>query len=295
MARSLDVSSRSNQRPSPGAGPSGRGGPGLASLIKDSADIVQIVGERVALTPAGANFKGLCPFHAEKTPSFMVNPSRRIYHCFGCNAGGSVVDFVMAFERLEFPEAVRVLAERLGIDPGQGRGGPRHEGLKALDLARSYYRDNLIKRPESEAARQYLKSRSLDETAWQAFGYYKVATSADAGASYTASWTGSAKGTFTIADYSGVDSAAPLAGGTLEPFANDIRLRDLAPARLRFNVRHQRFRQSYGKSFHVVIVLRLCRSCKTTARENQGGWHTRHRYEGGVRNSLPCPCGPRRF
>ena len=170
MARSPDVSSRSNQRPSPGAGPAGRGGPGLASLIKDSADIVQIVGERVALTPAGANFKGLCPFHAEKTPSFMVNPSRRIYHCFGCNAGGSVVDFVMAFERLEFPEAVRVLAERLGIDPGQGRGGPRHEGLKALDLARSYYRDNLIKRPESEAARQYLKSRSLDETAWQAFG-----------------------------------------------------------------------------------------------------------------------------
>jgi DNA primase len=147
-----------------------RGGTGLATLIKEQADIVQIIGERVPLTPAGANYKGLCPFHAEKTPSFMVNPSRRMFHCFGCNAGGSVVDFVMAFERMEFPEAVKVLAERLGIEMSPGRGGPHHEGLKALDLARRYYQDNLIKRPEAEAARKYLQGRGLDEAAWKSFG-----------------------------------------------------------------------------------------------------------------------------
>ena len=123
----------------------------------------------MALTPSGANYKGLCPFHAEKTPSFMVNPSRRMFHCFGCNAGGSVVDFVMAYERMDFSQAVRALAERLGLDPGQGRG-PRHEGLRALELARRHYQDNLLRLPEAEAARAYLRGRQLDETAWKAFG-----------------------------------------------------------------------------------------------------------------------------
>ena len=158
--------------PSSRAAASGRqqSGGGLLSTIKDTADILQIVGEKVALTPSGANYKGLCPFHAEKTPSFMVNPSRRMFHCFGCNAGGSVVDFVMAYERLDFSQAVRTLAERLGLDPDRGRGGPKREGLKALDLARRYYQDLLLKLPEAEAARQYLQGRSLDESAWTAFG-----------------------------------------------------------------------------------------------------------------------------
>ena len=65
--------------------------------IKARADIAQIVGDRVALTPSGGGFKGVCPFHPEKTPSFTVNPQRGIYHCFGCGEGGSVIDFVMAF------------------------------------------------------------------------------------------------------------------------------------------------------------------------------------------------------
>ncbi len=142
----------------------------LLSTIKEQADILQIVGEKVALTPSGANYKGLCPFHAEKTPSFMVNPSRRMFHCFGCNAGGSVVDFVMAYERLDFGQAVRTLAERLGLDPERGRGGPKREGLKVLDLARRYYQELLLKQPEAEAARQYLQGRKLDEDAWKAFG-----------------------------------------------------------------------------------------------------------------------------
>jgi DNA primase len=166
MARTPHPSTRSS---SP-SGSSHGNSPGLATLVKEQADIVQIVGERVSLQPAGANFKGLCPFHVEKTPSFTVNPSRRMYHCFGCSAGGSVIDFVMAFERLEFPEAVKVLAERLGIDVAFGKGGPKHEGLKALDLARRIYQENLVRLPEAEAAREYLRGRTLDEAAWKAFG-----------------------------------------------------------------------------------------------------------------------------
>ena len=105
--------------------------------IKHRADIVQIVGERVALSPAGSNFKGLCPFHGEKTPSFIVNPERHMYHCFGCGAGGSVIDFVMAADGLEFGDAAELLAERLGIALPRGRGeaSGRQREAAALDAA----------------------------------------------------------------------------------------------------------------------------------------------------------------
>lgn len=165
MAHDPSLSSASSRGRSAGVPHGG----GLLSAIKDQADILQIVGEKVALTPAGANYKGLCPFHAEKTPSFMVNPARRMFHCFGCNAGGSVVDFVMAYERMDFGQALRTLAERLGLDPDRGRSGPKREGLKALELARRYYQDLLLTRPEAEAARTYLAGRSLDPAAWKAF------------------------------------------------------------------------------------------------------------------------------
>ena len=90
------------------------------AAVKERADIVQVVGERVHLTPSGADFVGLCPFHGEKTPSFRVSPSRRMYHCFGCGAGGSAIDFVMASENLEFGAAVEALAERFGVAVGKG-------------------------------------------------------------------------------------------------------------------------------------------------------------------------------
>jgi DNA primase len=156
-------------RPSDSARPPMRGG-GLLAEVKERADILQIIGEKVALKPAGSSYKGLCPFHSEKTPSFTVNPSRRIFHCYGCNVGGSVVDFVMAYERLDFVQALRALAERLGLDPGRSRGGPKHEGLRALELARRYFGDNLLQLPEAEPAREYLKGRRFDEDAWRAFG-----------------------------------------------------------------------------------------------------------------------------
>jgi DNA primase len=80
------------------------------------ADIVEIVGTRVALKKAGANYKGLCPFHGEKTPSFTVSPAKGFYHCFGCSAHGTAIGFLMNYENMPFPDAVAALAERLGVE-----------------------------------------------------------------------------------------------------------------------------------------------------------------------------------
>src|SRR3989338_1888376 len=84
--------------------------------VKQKNDIVTVIGAHVGLKRAGRNFKGLCPFHQEKTPSFMVSPDKQIYHCFGCGVGGNVFNFLMRHERIEFPEAVEVLAKKVGIE-----------------------------------------------------------------------------------------------------------------------------------------------------------------------------------
>jgi DNA primase len=90
--------------------------PIIIDEVRDTANIVEIISGFVALKQAGTIFKGLCPFHAEKTPSFTVNPERRIFHCFGCGVGGNVFSFLMKQKGISFPEAVTELAERYGID-----------------------------------------------------------------------------------------------------------------------------------------------------------------------------------
>ena len=84
--------------------------------IKYRSDIADIISDYVKLKPAGTNYKGLCPFHNEKTPSFHVNTSKQIYRCFGCGEGGDVISFVMKAENLDFMDAVRLLADRCGIE-----------------------------------------------------------------------------------------------------------------------------------------------------------------------------------
>ena len=87
----------------------------FADRVKQQADIVRVVGEYVRLKKSGQNFTGLCPFHGEKTPSFAVHPVKQIFHCFGCGKGGDVFSFVMEMEKCQFPEAVRIVAEKCGI------------------------------------------------------------------------------------------------------------------------------------------------------------------------------------
>ncbi|PYM78888.1 MAG: hypothetical protein DME09_22460 [Candidatus Rokuibacteriota bacterium] len=93
--------------------------------IRSRLDLVDLVSQFVALRKAGANWKGLCPFHTEKTPSFTVNPAKGIFHCFGCGVGGDAFGFLMRQDRLSFPEAVRALARRAGVDLPEDSGGLR--------------------------------------------------------------------------------------------------------------------------------------------------------------------------
>ena len=117
--------------------------------IRSRVDILEIVGQVVKLKRAGENWKGLCPFHTEKTASFTVNPKRNIYHCFGCGAGGDAFSFLMRQDRVAFPEAVRALAERAGVTlPDAGARAPEVDGkLEALrrvmTLAAEFYATSL--------------------------------------------------------------------------------------------------------------------------------------------------------
>jgi DNA primase len=137
------------------------------------ADIVEVVGARVALKRAGSNYKGLCPFHGEKTPSFTVSPSKGFYHCFGCSAHGSSIGFLMAYDNLEFPEAVEALAEMMGLEvPRETTGQPErkeeNEDLYALlREADQIYRAALR---SSETAIAYVKKRGIDGPTAGRFG-----------------------------------------------------------------------------------------------------------------------------
>ena len=147
--------------------------------MKQQADIVRVVGEYVQLKKAGQNFRGLCPFHSEKTPSFNVHPVRQIFHCFGCGKGGDVFDFVMEMERCEFPEALRIVAEKCGIAlprPKEHSPEERKEKQQRTVLvemhreAQTFFVKQLEGTLEGKAARAYLEDRGLDKDAIARFG-----------------------------------------------------------------------------------------------------------------------------
>ena len=148
--------------------------------VAEASDIVDVIGSYFPLKKAGTNYRALCPFHKEKSPSFNVNPSRQSFHCFGCGAGGGVFRFVMDYEHVDFPTAVRRLAQRATItlvedhDPQeQSRRDQRSRLLELHKEAATWFHLQLLRSPEAEHARAYLRKRSLSKeiaVEWQ-LGY----------------------------------------------------------------------------------------------------------------------------
>src|ERR1700681_1921719 len=161
----------------------------FAERVKQQADIVRVIGEYVRLKKSGQNFTGLCPFHAEKSPSFAVHPVKQIYHCFGCGVGGDVFKFVMEVDKVAFPEAIRVVAEKCGIAiprPKTSSPEERKENQQRTLLvemhreAQTFFVQQLGGTPEGNAARAYLEDRGLDKDAIARFGIGYAPSGGDA-------------------------------------------------------------------------------------------------------------------
>ena len=146
--------------------------------IKESADIVELLGKYIELRRAGTAWKACCPFHAEKTPSFSVNPSRQSFHCFGCGVGGDAVKFLMMFENLSYPDALRRLADTHGIPVIEEEENPemtrqrrlRSRVIEVNQQASDYYHRLLCRDPRAAHVRDYLKRRQINlemARAWQ--------------------------------------------------------------------------------------------------------------------------------
>jgi DNA primase len=148
------------------------------AAVRDRSDIAAVIGEHVELRNAGGgNLKGICPFHDEKSPSLSVSPSRGLFHCFGCSAGGDVIRFVERIEHLSFSEAVESLAAKAGVQLRYADGGPssnrpsgqRARLVEAHTLAAAFYSEQLAT-PEAQAARDFLTGRGFDAAASNQFG-----------------------------------------------------------------------------------------------------------------------------
>jgi DNA primase len=155
--------------------------------LKQQADIVRIVGDYVKLKKAGAqNFSGLCPFHAEKTPSFSVHATRQFFHCFGCGQSGDVFTFVQKVENISFPEAVRLIAQKLGVpmpkvsfsSPAEARDAQVRMALLDVHVRATAFFQECLRRPEGANAREYLKGRGLDE---EMIGRFRIGYAPDSG------------------------------------------------------------------------------------------------------------------
>ena len=150
-----------------------------AERVKQQADIVRVVGEYVRLKKTGKDFSGLCPFHQEKTPSFTVSPIKQIFYCFGCGKGGDIFNFVMQMERCEFPDALRLVAEKCGISipkPKPSSPAERTQSSVRATLvemhreAQTFFVNQLQGTAEGKLARAYLEDRGLDKATMDRFG-----------------------------------------------------------------------------------------------------------------------------
>ena len=138
----------------------------FAETVRDSADIIRVVSDYVSLKGAASTFKGLCPFHSEKTPSFSVHREKQLFHCFGCGVGGDVFSFIMLAEKVSFPEAVRMVAEKCGIPIPSNSGlddkkfDERQQLFEICERASAYFRQ-MLSTEEAREARQVLQKREI--------------------------------------------------------------------------------------------------------------------------------------
>lgn len=145
----------------------------ITEEIKARLDVVDLIKEYIPLLPAGVNFKAKCPFHNEKTPSFFVSPEKQIWHCFGCGAGGDIFEFIKKIEGIEFPEALRILADKANVKIDYNYNPDlQNQKTKVLDILEatvSYFYNLLLKSKNAKIARDYLKERSINEKAINLF------------------------------------------------------------------------------------------------------------------------------
>jgi DNA primase len=137
--------------------------------VKDRLNIADIIAGYIPIKKAGVNFKALCPFHHEKTPSLQISPQKQIWHCFGCGEGGDAFGFVMKYENIDFKEALKLLADKAGVKlPEYRPADPKEQSERELllrinDFAARFYHEILIKNQLGAAALEYLKNRGLTE------------------------------------------------------------------------------------------------------------------------------------
>jgi DNA primase len=156
---------------------------GIAAEIKSKLPVVDVVGETVALKRAGSAYKGLCPFHAEKTPSFIVSPDRESWRCFGCGEGGDIFTFLMRRDGIDFREALTRLAEKAGVELSERTAREdrhRRRLREALEAAIAWYREVLLQAKQADKARAYLEERGLTPETLERFGIGYAPTTWDA-------------------------------------------------------------------------------------------------------------------
>ena len=145
--------------------------------IRERTDIVEVVSSYLSLKRSGVNHQGLCPFHQEKSPSFNVNSARQIFHCFGCGVGGNVFSFLMRMEGLSFPDAVRRLGEKVGVEVEEEAVSPeevrrrdeRERILRINEVAGEFYQQLLLTDEDGAPGRRYLRQRGYESETVRAF------------------------------------------------------------------------------------------------------------------------------
>ena len=149
---------------------------GFIDELRARTDIVDVISGYMRLTQKGNRYWGLCPFHGEKTPSFSVDRQRQFYYCFGCHQGGNVFQFIMAQERVDFAEAVEMLAQRAGMEVPHtakredgAQAQLRQRAMEAATCAARFFRDRLLS-PEGKQAAAYIEKREISPSAVRRFG-----------------------------------------------------------------------------------------------------------------------------